>query len=311
MTKADNLSVLLNDINDLQLVNRPHPGEPKPGKVLLRMHSVGICGSDIHYWTNGGNWLNNKKPAVLGHEGSATVEKCGFGVTNLIPGDRVAIEPGVPCSKCRLCRIGRYNLCPDLVFSGCLPIDGLLCRYYEHDASFCHKLPDNIATEEGALMEPLAVAVHACQRANIQPGMTVLICGAGPIGLLNMLTAKAMGASRIIVTDINQSRLEIAQKLYPQCITLNMRNNSIEDIKDSPDVSIECSGAESSRQLAIEVTRSGGCVILIGMGPMNELTIPIKDVFREVDIRGVYRYANCYPRAIALVASGAINLKPL
>jgi L-iditol 2-dehydrogenase len=133
----------------------------------------------------------------------------GTGVTNFKPNDRVAIEPGVPCRRCSYCKDGRYNLCPDMSFCATPPVDGNLCRYYAHDADFCYKLPDNMSMEEGALMEPLAVAVHACQRAGVSIGKSVLVCGAGPIGLVNLLTAKAMGASRVVVTDIDEGRLKV------------------------------------------------------------------------------------------------------
>ena len=135
--------------------------------------------------------------------------RCGAKVNHLKPGDRVAIEPGVPCRLCKDCKTGRYNLCPDMKFCATPPYDGNLCRYYKHAADFCFKLPDNMTLEEGALMEPLSVGVHACQRAGVSLGKTVLVCGAGPIGLVNLLTAKAMGASEIVITDIAANRLEV------------------------------------------------------------------------------------------------------
>lgn len=135
--------------------------------------------------------------------------RCGSNVTHLKPGDQVAIEPGVPCRKCDFCKTGRYNLCPDIRFCATPPIHGNLCRYYAQAADFCHKLPSNVSLEEGALMEPLSVGVHACQRAGVALGKTVLVCGAGPIGLVNLLTAKAMGASEVVVTDISENRLKV------------------------------------------------------------------------------------------------------
>ena len=138
-----------------------------------------------------------------------SIFRCGSKVQHLIPGDKVVIEPGIPCRLCKDCKTGRYNLCQDMVFKACPPYDGSLCRYFKHAADFCYKLPDGISLEEGALMEPLSVAVYACQKADIRMGKTVLVCGAGPIGLSNLLTAKAMGASEIVVTDIARSRLEV------------------------------------------------------------------------------------------------------
>ena len=183
---------------------------------------------------------------------------------------------------------------------------GNMCRYFIHDADFCYKLPDSLSFEEGAMLEPLAVAVYACQRADIKAGSSVLICGAGPIGLLNLLVAKAMGASDIIVTDINDERLKVAGEIgasKTMCV-------KVDDAFDEPivDAAIECSGAESAQRLALSSTRSGGRVVLVGMGTATPIGVPLADVFREVDIRGVFRYPNCYTKAIELVASGAVNV---
>ena len=125
----------------------------------------------------------------------------------------MAIEPGVACRMCDYCKNGKYNLCPEMKFCATPPYHGNLCRYYAQDADFCFKLPDNVSLEEGALMEPLAVGVHACRRAGVCIGKKVLICGAGPIGLVNLLTAKAMGASEVVITDITDNRLEVAKSM--------------------------------------------------------------------------------------------------
>ena len=190
--------------------------------VLIRMQEVGICGSDVHYWTKGciGDFVV-KAPMVLGHEASGIVHEVGECVTHLkkgistiikneygirscdlfyYTGDRVAIEPGVPCSLCDFCKNGQYNLCGDVFFCATPPDHGNLCRFYTHAADFCYKLPDHVSLEEGALLEPLSVGVHACRRAGVAIGKTVLICGAGPIGLVCLLTAKAMGASSVLIT---------------------------------------------------------------------------------------------------------------
>lgn len=184
------------------------------------MDKVGICGSDVHYWVNGriGDFVVTK-PMVLGHEAAGVVQEVGKGVTHLkagcisyafcknliliflfILGDRVAIEPGVPCRTCDYCKGGRYNLCLEMAFCATPPFDGNLARFYTHAADFCYKLPDHMTMEEGALLEPLSVAVHACRRAGVTIGQKILICGAGPIGLVCLLTAKAMGASTVIIT---------------------------------------------------------------------------------------------------------------
>jgi len=294
----------------------------KPGRneVLIRIHSVGICGSDVHYLVNGciGDFVV-KAPMVLGHESSGVVAEVGEGVQHLKPGDRVAIEPGVPCRTCQYCKGGEYNLCPDIEFCATPPYDGTLARYYTHAADFCYKLPDHVSFEEGALLEPLSVAVQACRRAKITLGDRVLICGAGPIGLVNLLTAKAMGAAKICITDIDEHRLKVAKTLGADMTYLIGKKDPrtlAEDIAQQfdgsrPDKTIECSGAEPSIQLAIYATKSGGTIVLVGLGPA-EIRLPIVNAaVREVDIRGVFRYANCYPVALAMVASGTIDVKPL
>merc|ERR1711934_538134 len=250
MAPQDNLTAILYKTDDIRL-EQQDVVEPGPDQVLLRMDSVGICGSDVHYWTHGaiGDFIV-KAPMVLGHEAAGIVEKCGRNVKHLKPGDRVAIEPGVPCRMCDYCKNGRYNLCPEMKFCATPPYDGNLCRWYTEAADFCFKLPDNVSLEEGALMEPLAVGVHACQRAGVALGKTVLICGAGPIGLVNLLTARAMGASEVIITDIMENRLEVAKSMGATHTYKATREKSAEemasDVREllggqSPDVTIECS----------------------------------------------------------------------
>ncbi|XP_068210885.1 sorbitol dehydrogenase-like [Palaemon carinicauda] len=315
---GDNLSAVLHGKNDLRLENRPIP-EPGPNEVLIRMSQVGICGSDVSYLTKGyiGDFVV-KQPMVLGHESAGVVASCGSNVKHLKPGDRVAIEPGVPCRMCEYCKGGKYNLCPDVFFCATPPHHGNLCRYYKHAADFCYKLPEHVSLEEGALLEPLSVGVHACRRAGVTIGSTVLICGAGPIGLVNLLTAKAMGATKVCITDIAQNRLDVAQQLGADHVLLvntgdaEVLAKKIQELMGGmPDITIECSGAEPSIRLGIFATKSGGMMVLVGLGP-PEIKVPIVNAaVREVDIRGIFRYANCYPIALDMIASGKINVKPL
>ncbi|CAL1539660.1 unnamed protein product [Lymnaea stagnalis] len=313
-----NLTAILYEKDDLRLEDLPVP-EPGQGEVLLEMKEVGICGSDVHYWTHGriGDFVV-KAPMILGHEASAVVSKLGPGVTNLKEGDRVAIEPGVPCRLCNYCKSGRYNLCLDMKFCATPPYHGNLARYYVHAADFCFKLPDHVSFEEGALLEPLSVGVHATNRAGVGLGNTVLVCGAGPIGLVNILTAKAKGASLICVTDIDESRLKVAKEIGadfaikvtsgdPQVVAQAIE----EAVGDKVDITIECSGAAKSIQTAVYATKSGGVVVLVGLG-QDLVEVPVVNAgVREVDIRGIFRYVNCYPTALAMVASGRVNVKPL
>lgn len=316
-TLDENIALVLHKIDDLRL--EPFPiSEPKDGEVFLEMQSVGICGSDVHYWKRGciGDFIV-RAPMVLGHESAGKVLKVGPNVKNLKEGDRVTIEPGVPCRRCDFCKTGRYNLCPDVIFLATPPVHGSIARYHTHAADFCFKLPDHVTYEEGAFCEPLSVGVHACRRAGVTIGSKVFITGAGPIGLVSMLAAKAMGADAIIMTDISQSRLDFAKKIGATHVVLAANDSQAtaklvtETLGSMPNISIECSGAESSIQATFYATVSGGVVVLVGLGrPLASLPI-VNAAVREIDIRGVFRYANCYPAALSLIASGRIDVKPL
>ncbi|KAK3739024.1 hypothetical protein QZH41_010483, partial [Actinostola sp. cb2023] len=248
--------------------------------------------------------------------------------------DRVAIEPSVPCHTCQVCKEGRYNLCKDLKFFAVPPYQGSLCRLFNHRANFCFKLPDHISFEEAALLEPLSVVVHACRRAGVAMGNNVLVCGAGPIGLLTLLTAKACGATIVTITDLDEGRLAKAKELGADyTIKVESRDGKevakkVMEAMGPADKTIECTGVESSIHTGIyfstgypllvlinyflfEATKSGGIMALVGLEE-NEIKIPIVEaIVHEVDLRGVFAGANCYPAALALVASGAVNVKPL
>ncbi|OCT87023.1 hypothetical protein XELAEV_18020716mg [Xenopus laevis] len=283
------------------------------------MHSVGICGSDVHYWQHGriGDFIV-KKPMVLGHEASGTVVKVGASVSHLKPGDRVAIEPGVPRETDEFCKMGRYNLSPTIFFCATPPDDGNLCRYYTHNANFCYKLPDNVTFEEGALIEPLSVGIHACRRAGVTLGSRVFICGAGPIGLVSLLVAKMMGASQVAISDLSLPRLEKAKELGADFVVQvtteppEVIAQRVEELLGTmPEITIECTGAESCIQAGIYATRSGGTLILVGLGPAM-VNVPIVNAaVREVDIRGIFRYCNTWPMAISMLSSKRVNVAPL
>lgn len=320
MAQHENLSVVLYEKNDLRLENRPIL-EPGPNDVLLKMHSVGICGSDVHFWQNGGiGDFILRKPMVLGHEASGTVFKVGSGVQHLKPGDRVAIEPGVPRENDEYCRIGRYNLSPSVFFSATPPDDGQLCRYNLHNANYCYKLPESVSFEEGALVEPLSVAIHTCRRGGVTIGSKVFILGAGTIGLVNLLVCKAMGASQILICDLSLNRLKTAKQMGANFTIAVEKNTSAKDLSQKvkealggamPDISIECTGAEICIQAGIHATKSGGVLVLVGLGKPFA-NIPILEVgIREIDIRGVFRYCNTWPVAIDMLASKKIDVKSL
>nr|XP_020141741.1 sorbitol dehydrogenase-like [Microcebus murinus] len=260
-THKSNGMAMVQLINAALAENSSHP-EPGPNEVLLKMHSVGICGSDVHYWQHGriGNFVV-EKPMVLGHEASGTVAKVGSLVKHLKPGDRVAIEPGATRETDEFCKIGRYNLSPTIFFSATPPDDGNLCRFYKHNADFCYKLPDNVTFEEGALVEPLSVGIHACRRAGVTLGNKVLVCGAGPIGLVSLLVAKAMGAAQVVVTDLSSSRLSKAKEVGADLV-LQVSKETPQEVASKvegllgckPDVTIECTGAETCIQAGIYVS---------------------------------------------------------
>ncbi|XP_064617084.1 sorbitol dehydrogenase-like [Liolophura sinensis] len=319
MSMDANLSAVLYKKGDLRLEDRTVP-EPGPGEVQISMHSVGICGSDVHYWHSGaiGHFVV-KNPMLLGHECSGTVSKVGKGVTHLREGDRVAIEPGVPCRKCEVCRNGRYNLCQDVFFLATPPDNGALARYHTHAADFCYKLPNSVSFEEGALIEPLSVGLHACRRGGVTLGHVVVVCGAGPIGLSAMLSAKAMGASVVCMTvNLDSKRLEFAKAMGATHTVLieskdvvAFTETVINTLWVRPDVVVECSGAQFSIDLAIGVLKPGGVLVMVGHGPDN-VSIPASStIAREIEIRGSFRYKNTWKAALDMVASGAINVKPM
>lgn len=292
----------------------------KDDQVLLRIDSVGICGSDVHYLVHGriGDFIVNE-PMIIGHESAGVVHQVGKSVKHLKVGDRVAIEPGVPCRYCDYCKNGKYNLCPDMVFCATPPVHGNLTRFYAHAADFCFKLPDHVTMEEASLLEPLSCGIHACKRGGVELGKKVLILGAGPIGLVTLLSAISMGSDDIIITDLMENRLKMAKELGAKHTLLVSKEMSVGEMVKSvhktfgtePDISIDCSGAESTTRMAILATKPGGCAVIIGMGP-PEIKIPLlTGLVREIDIRGIFRYCNDYPSALAMAASGKMNLKKL
>ena len=227
---------------------------PKDNEVLVKVEYVGICGSDLHYYEQGriGDYIV-KPPFVLGHESGGTVVAVGKDVTHLKAGDRVALEPGKTCGKCEFCKTGRYNLCPDVVFFATPPVDGVFQEYVAHEADLCFKLPDNVSTLEGALIEPLAVGFHAAKQGNAHFGQTAVVTGAGCIGLVSMMALKALGVTEVYVVDIMQKRLDKAMELGASGVVNGKEKDTVREIMALTggrgcDLVIETSGDVYKRQ---------------------------------------------------------------
>jgi len=301
-------SVLGADLT-LRMEQRPVP-EPGPGEVLVRVRSVGVCGSDIHYFEHGriADFVV-ESPLILGHESSGTVVGLGDGVDDLPMGTTVAMEPGVPCASCEQCRAGRYNLCPDVQFFATPPVDGTFCEYVVLPRAFAHAVPDHVSFDAAALVEPLSVGVWACQKAEVRVGSRVLVTGAGPVGVMAALAARAHGAGQITVSDVNSERLAFAEELG--FATVDPRVTSLSD-SIMADVLIECSGAASAIDAGIRSVAPAGTVVLVGMSPSTMVELPVGIIQgRELWVTGTFRYAHTYPTAIDLVASGRVNLDAL
>ncbi|KAI9039252.1 NAD(P)-dependent alcohol dehydrogenase [Aspergillus affinis] len=322
IANAQNLSFVLEGIHQVKFEDRPIPELKNPHDVIVNVKFTGICGSDVHYWEHGsiGQFVV-KEPMVLGHESSGIISKVGSAVTSLKVGDHVAMEPGTPCRRCEPCKAGKYNLCEKMAFAATPPYDGTLAKYYVLPEDFCYKLPSNISLEEGAAMEPLGVAVHIVKQASITPGQTVVVFGAGPVGLLCCTVAKAYGASKVIAVDIQKPRLEFARK-YAATATFEpakapAQENANEIIKENDlgagaDVVIDASGAEPSIHTGIHLVRPGGTYVQGGMG-RSEITFPIMAACtKELNVKGSFRYGSGdYKLAVDLVASGKVNVKEL
>ncbi|KAK4241850.1 chaperonin 10-like protein [Achaetomium macrosporum] len=319
---ASNLSFVLNKPNDVTFEERPRPQLKSPHDVLVAVNYTGICGSDVHYWQHGaiGHFVV-KDPMVLGHESAGTVVEVGAEVTTLRKGDRVALEPGYPCRRCAACLSGKYNLCPDMQFAATPPYDGTLTGFWAAPADFCYKLPEHVSLQEGALIEPLAVAVHIVKQARVQPGQSVVVMGAGPVGLLCAAVARAFGASKVVSVDIVPAKLEFARSFAATHTYMSQRVSAEEnarrllaeaDLGPGADAVIDASGAEPSIQTSLHVVRMGGTYVQGGMGKAD-ITFPIMALcLKEVTARGSFRYGSGdYKLAIELVAAGKVDVKKL
>ncbi|MCI9196735.1 MAG: NAD(P)-dependent alcohol dehydrogenase [Lachnospiraceae bacterium] len=289
---------------------------PADNEVLVKLEYVGICGSDLHYYETGaiGNYIV-EPPFVLGHEPGGVVVEVGKDVKHLQVGDKVALEPGKTCGHCEFCRSGRYNLCPDVVFFATPPIDGVFQEYVAHEADLCFKLPDNVSTLEGALIEPLAVGFHAAMQGGAKIGQTAVVMGAGCIGLVSMMALKAMGVSKVYVADIMEKRLEKALELGADGVINGKDKDTVEEILrltdgKGCDLAIETAGSQVTATQTIHMSKKGATIVFVGYSASGEMTLPMSLALdRELTFKTVFRYRHVYPLAIEAVAAGKVNLK--
>lgn len=293
----------------LRVEDRPTP-KPGPHEVLIEVTSVGVCGSDVHYFEHGriGSYVV-EAPLVLGHEAAGVVAGVGSEVTRLRAGQRVSLEPGVPDFTCGQCLAGRYNLCENMRFFATPPIDGAFAELVTLHEQFAHPVPDDLSDDAAALVEPLSVGLWACQKAQVSAGTRVLIAGAGPVGLLAAQTASALGASAITVTDVSAARLQLATELGATA-AIDARETPA-DHELQADVFIDCSGHPDAVRSGIRALAPAGRAVLVGMGS-DETPLPVSRIQEyELSVTGTFRYAGTWPTAISLAASGRVQLDRL
>ncbi len=310
-------ALVLEKVHDLKIREISIPEQLGPHDVRIKLHTVGVCGSDVHYYEWGaiGPFVV-REPMVLGHEAAGTIIEVGSEIKNLAVGDRVCMEPGIPDPNSKATRLGIYNLDPGVRFWATPPVHGILRPTVVHPAAFTFKLPDSVSYAEGAMVEPLAVGMHAANKAQIRPGDVAVVMGAGPIGMLQILAAVAGGCSQVIVTDVQQPKLDLAATLGP-VIPVNVAKESLVDVVMKltdgwgADIVFECSGNEKAAASVFDPLCPSGKVIFVGI-PGNPIAYSVSAAqIKEARVEHIFRYAHVYPRAIALMGSGQLNVKPL
>ncbi|WP_404456463.1 NAD(P)-dependent alcohol dehydrogenase [Virgibacillus necropolis] len=310
-------AAVMNKPLEIEIKEIPIP-TVKEDEVLVKVMAVGICGSDIHYYEHGkiGRYVV-EKPIILGHECAGVVAQVGKKVSKFKIGDRVAIEPGITCGRCSYCKEGRYNLCPEVEFLATPPVDGAFVQYISHREDFLFPIPDNLSFEESALNEPFSVGIHACKRVNLQPGSTVAIMGMGPVGLTAIAAAKAFGASTIIVTDLEEKRLEAAKRMGATQ-TINIREEDpIQAVKQltndvGVDAAFETAGNPKALQAALSVVKRGGKLAIVGLPPQDEIGVNVPLIAdNELDVYGVFRYSNTYTQGMDFISRGIADMRSL
>jgi len=290
-----------------------------PRDVRIKLHTVGVCGSDVHYYQHGriGPFVV-ERPMILGHEASGTVIEVGPEVETFVEGDRVCMEPGVPDPSSKATRLGMYNLDPAVRFWATPPVHGVLRPEVVHPEAFTFKLPDNVGFAEGAMVEPLAVGMHAATKAAIRPGDIAVVTGAGPIGLVTALAALAGGCAKVIVSDIKPSKVALAESLKPGAIVgVDASAQPLNTVVEAEtggwgaDVVFECSGNATVAAGLFATVCPGGCVCFVGMPGAPIAYDVVAAQIKEIRVEHVFRYAHVYPKAIRLMDSGQLDVKPL
>ena len=306
---------VLSDVEELTLTDRSRPAI-EADEALVRIDRVGICGSDIHYYQHGENSGNVVDfPHVLGHEAAGTVVEVGEAVTDIAAADQVAIEPGLPCGECSYCREGdSYHLCKDMEYMSSPPVDGALTEYVAWPAEYLYPLPDGVSLREGALVEPLSVAMHACERGTVSQGDTVLVTGGGPIGQLVAGVAMWRGAENTVLTDVVPEKLELAEERGVDR-SVDVRSEDPAHViqeefdADGADVVLESSGAETAIQTTTEAVKRGGTVVFVGVPIDAPVPTDVNGMIGgEYDLKGSFRFSNTYPDAIEGIHSGELNV---
>jgi len=302
---------------DMRLVDIPEP-VPKPHEALVKVESIGICGSDLHYFIEGriGSTVITE-PLILGHEFAGVVVEVGKDADPALVGKRVAVEPSIPCGKCEPCRTGHYNVCQSLFFPGGPPYDGVLCEYVAFHADFCFPVPETMSPVVAAMIEPLAVAVHTVELAQIKPGETAAILGLGPIGLLTAQVAKLAGVHTLYGTDLLDYRLDAGLKNGVDVAFNAGRENTVERILRETkgrgvDVAFDTARSSKTPSLACQVVRPAGRCVFTGISGEDYDPIPVGVARRkELTVRWCRRFRHDYPRSIALAASGKVDVQSL
>ena len=298
-------AAVLTEPGRIDIEQRPVPA-PAPGDVLIRVSAVGVCGSDTHYYREGqiGDFVV-EQPLILGHESAGTVVAVGPGVPEGRVGQRVSIEPQRPDPDSDESRRGLYNLCPHMRFYATPPVDGALCEYVTIGAAFAHPVPDSMSDTAAALCEPLSVGIAAIAKAAVSGGSRVLIAGAGPIGLMAVQVARAFGATDIVVTDLDETR-RAASTRFGATHALDPRVDDVSQLH--VDAFVDASGAQQAVVTGLSAVRPAGHAVLVGMGAKT-MDLPVQLIQnRELTLTGVFRYANTWPTAIALVHSQRVDL---